>query len=319
MKRVIITGATGFVGSNLTQRLVNNGHKVHLFIRKGSNLWRLRQVLDHVELHQIELNSQKELERVVKRIHPEWVFHLAAHGAYSWQTEVNSIVQTNIAGTVNLVQACLRSGFEAFINTGSSSEYGIKDHAPAETERIDPNSYYAVTKASATIFCRYASISNKLNITTLRLYSVYGPYEEPNRFVPKLIVLGMQRKLPPLVDKRISRDFIYIDDVIDAYLAAAGNKPKAFGAIYNVGTGKMTSIGQAVKLARELFNIKNQPRWQSMSNRIWDTNIWLADIRKIKNDFGWKPKYDFNQGIIETVEWFKNNPRIFQYYKNRRG
>ncbi len=319
MKRAIVTGASGFIGANLARRLLSDGHQVHALVRKGSDLWRLRQIQNNLHLHEVELGDQKRLEKVANGIRAEWIFHLAAHGAYSWQNEIDSILQTNIIGTANLVRACLKRGFEVFVNTGSSSEYGIKSHAPSETEAVDPNSYYALTKASATMFCRYASISNKVNITTLRLYSVYGPYEEPARFIPQLIVKGMQGKLPPLVNKRVCRDFIYIDDVIDAYMTIANRKAREFGAVYNVGTGKMTSIGQAVITAKEILKIKDKPQWQSMANRSWDADIWLANIKKIQNDFGWKSKYSFKDGLKEAIRWLNDNPRILEYYNKRRG
>ncbi len=197
MKRVVVTGATGFVGANLARRLLRDGHELHLLLRPANNPWRIRDIRDDVHSHEVDFTDKESLARVVGAIRPDWVFHLAAHGAYSWQTDLDSMVATNITGTINLVESCLRAGFEAFVNTGSSSEYGYKDHAPAETEWLEPNSYYAFTKASATLFCRYMAQSRNARIPTLRLYSVYGPYEEPARLVPALIMSGLRGKLPP--------------------------------------------------------------------------------------------------------------------------
>jgi nucleoside-diphosphate-sugar epimerase len=131
-------------------------------------------------MHTGDFADAEGLMRLVGTIRPEWIFHLAAHGAYATQTNLSQMVQTNIVGTINLVEACLRSGFEAFVNTGSSSEYGFKDDAPTETTWLEPNSHYAVTKAAATLFCRYTAQSHDVHLPTLRLYSVYGPYEEPH-------------------------------------------------------------------------------------------------------------------------------------------
>jgi nucleoside-diphosphate-sugar epimerase len=153
-------------------------------------------------------------------------------------------------GTINLLQACLETGFESFVNTGSSSEYGFKDHAPPENEWLEPNSHYAVTKASATQFCRYTAQQYGVHVPTLRLYSVYGPYEEPTRLLPTLISRGMRGKLPPLVDGNVARDFVYVDDVKQAYLLAAQRTDVEPGAIYNVGTPVPTSIGEVVNIAR---------------------------------------------------------------------
>ncbi|MCX6356677.1 MAG: NAD-dependent epimerase/dehydratase family protein, partial [Candidatus Aureabacteria bacterium] len=197
MKRVMITGATGFVGANLARRMLREKHEVHLLLRKGYQAWRIEGIRPAVSTHEVDLGNPGQLDRTVARIKPDWVFHLAAHGAYSSQTDPREMVQTNIVGTMNLVSACMKTGFDALINTGSSSEYGFKDHAPPETEWLEPNSHYAVTKASATLFCRYTAQRAKLPIITLRLYSVYGPYEEPTRLMPTLIIKGMEGVLPP--------------------------------------------------------------------------------------------------------------------------
>ncbi len=170
MKRVIVTGATGFVGANLARRLLREGHETHLLVRPGYNGWRLEDVRQDVRLHEVDFGDAPALDKVVGAIRPDWIFHLAAHGAYSWQNDLAQIVQTNFIGTINLVEACLKTGCAAFVNTGSSSEYGFKTHAPSENEWLEPNSYYAVTKASATMFCRYTAQSRGAHLPTLRLY-----------------------------------------------------------------------------------------------------------------------------------------------------
>lgn len=308
VKRIILTGATGFVGSNLARRLLRDGHKLHLLVRPGYNSWRIEEIRDDVYLHEVELGDEEALADVVGKILPDWVFHLAAYGAYSSQTDLRQMVQTNVMATINLVEACLKTGFEAFVNTGSSSEYGFKDHAPSEMEWLEPNSHYALTKASATFFCRYTAQSRDVHLPTLRLYSVYGPYEEPTRLVPTLIRLGLENKLPPLVNPNIGRDFIYIDDVIEAYLLAAAQPRQEPGAIYNVGTGIQTSIREVVAVAQKVLGITVEPEWNSMPDRQWDTNAWIADNRKIHNELNWQPCYTFEQGFRLMMNWFHNNP-----------
>src|SRR6202022_3882820 len=120
-----------------------------------------------------------------------------------------------------LLQAAVTAGVQAFVNAGTSSEYGYKDHAPAEDEKLEPNSDYAVTKAAAPILCPHTAQRTGVAITPLRLYSVYGPYEEPTRLVPTLIVQGLEGKLPPLVNPDVARDYIHVDDACDAFVLAA--------------------------------------------------------------------------------------------------
>jgi len=317
MAKILITGASGFVGNNLTRHLLTLGHRVNLLLRDSYANWRVQDIRDHTEIHTADLRDSDTVNRIVKKIGPDWVFHLAAHGAYSSQTDVLRILQSNIIGTATLLQACLDTGFEAFVNTGSSSEYGFKNHPPAETEWLEPNSYYAVAKASATLFCRYTAQSLGLRIPTLRLYSVYGPYEEPSRLMPTLIVKGLENRLPPLVAPHIARDYVYVDDVVRAYLVAATEEKQELGAVYNVGTGVQTSLREVVDIACRTLGIAEEPKWGSMDNRIWDTATWVSNNQMVKQELGWHPEYTFEQGFPKMVQWFKDNPAMIEEYRRR--
>jgi UDP-glucose 4-epimerase len=316
MKRIILTGASGFVGANLARRLLRDGHELHLLLRREHHHWRIEAIQNDAQLHVTNLSDEESLVRIVGSIRPEWIFHLAAYGAYSTQTDLRRMVETNILGTMNLVEACLKTGFEAFINTGSSSEYGYKDHAPTEDEPLEPNSHYAVTKASATLFCRHTARSRQVQLPTLRLYSVYGPYEEPSRLMPTLVVRGLSGKLPPLVNPETARDFVYVDDVVEAYLLAAMRPGDEDGAIYNVGNGVQTTLGEVVEVARRVMNIKIEPEWDSMPARQWDTDVWVADNSKIRNKLGWQPRFTLEQGLRAIVNWFGENPALLDFYRS---
>jgi nucleoside-diphosphate-sugar epimerase len=316
MKRALVTGASGFIGANLARRLLTDGHQVHLLTSPGGESWRLKGLSNEMGIYPVDLSNAGDVSRTVAAIQPDWIFHLAAHGAYSWQSNVCRMIATNLIGTINLVEAAMRAGFEAFVNTGSSSEYGFKNHAPSEDEMLEPNSHYAITKASATHYCRYVAQSQRRRIITLRLYSVYGPWEDPNRLIPTLIVRGLRNELPQLVDPNIARDYVYIDDVLDAYLLAAQHSGPDLGGIFNVGTGIQTAVQQAVELACKELGISQQPAWGTMPNRMWDSNVWLADIRKIKAALGWSPCHSFQQGFQSTVAWFRSQPGIEQWYRD---
>ena len=312
-KNILLTGGTGFVGANLARRLLQEGHTLHLLVRQGYKDWRIKDLLPHLQIHVVDMLDAGLLNAEVAAIRPEWVFHLATYGAYSWQEDLQQAVQTNLLGAVNLVGACQKVGFDVFVNTGSSSEYGFKDHAPAENEWIDPNSYYAVTKASATLFCRYTAKRYNLCIPTLRLYSVYGPYEEPDRLIPKVILHGLKGQLPPLVNPDIVRDFVYVRDVENAYLLLASQSSGAVGEVYNLGTGIQTSLRDVVALAQKVFRLSVEPQWGTMPNRQWDTTVWQANNTSLLK-MGWAPAYTFERGFRETVEWFQTRSELLPRY-----
>jgi nucleoside-diphosphate-sugar epimerase len=305
--RALVTGAAGFVGANLTHRLLNEGHEVHILVRQQANLWRLQSVLPDLRVYRIDLQDREEVEGAVKQISPDWVLHLAAYGAYSYQTDLSRMIQTNISGTAHLLQACEQSGFKTFINTGSSSEYGVKSYAPTEHEWLEPNSHYAVTKAAATHLCVYESQRQSMPITTLRLYSVYGPWEEPGRLMPTLLRFGFDKRYPPLVSPETARDFIYIDDVLDAYMAVLQCQSLPLGAVYNIGSGKQTQMREVVQVVSKLLKIDEKPIWSSMPQRIWDSNTWIANVTRANDELSWKPQIALENGLEKMAAWLRLN------------
>jgi nucleoside-diphosphate-sugar epimerase len=317
MKRVVITGATGFVGANLAGQMLADGHEVHLLLRPGHKRWRIEPIREHVRMHVVALQDEEGLANALSLVEPDWVFHLAAYGAYPTETDFREMVSTNVLGTANLVRASLRAGFESFVNAGSSSEYGLKDHAPLETDRLEPNSDYAVTKAAATHLCSRLGRSEDANITTLRLYSAYGPWEEPSRLIPNLAIQGLEGRLPNLASPSIARDFVYVDDVVDAFVLTAEDPRPESGAVLNVGTGVETSLREIVSVAREVLNIDAAPAWDSMEPRAWDTETWVANPGRIRERLGWHPKYSLKQGFERFINWLREDAAVLSLYRDK--
>jgi nucleoside-diphosphate-sugar epimerase len=313
MTRALVTGATGFVGANLGRRLLADGWEVALVARPGSDPWRLEGLPADARVHRVDLTDAEAVANVVAAAKPTHVFHLAAHGAYSWQTDAQRILATNVVGTLNVLEPSLRHGCEAFVNTGSSSEYGFKDHAPAEGELPEPNSVYAVAKVAATLLAGHLGRTSATRVSTLRLYSVYGPFEEPRRLVPTLVVNALKRRLPPLADPNVARDFVHVDDVVDAYRAAA--ERATGGEVYNVGSGVQTSLAELVEVAREVFSLTGEPAWGSMAPRSWDTTTWVATTGKIRSELGWEPRTSLAGGLRALGDWLLAAPDLRRRYE----
>lgn len=318
MKRAVVTGAAGFVGANLVRRLVHDGHDVHLFLHPESDLWRLEGLDRDIIRHAVDLEDGDRVSTLMGVVKPDWVFHAAAHGAYPYQTDIRRMIATNLVGTVNLVEAALAAGFEAFVHTGTSSEYGVKDHAPSEDELLEPNSHYAITKASATHYCRHMARSHGASIRVLRLYSVYGPWEEPTRLMPRLVVRGLGGGLPPMANPSTARDYVYTDDVVDAYLAAATVAGQEPGAIYNIGTGVQTSLREVTEVARHALSVEAEPKWGSMADRIWDAGVWVAEPSAALKALGWSARHDVKSGFAAFVAWL-GVPNHLRHYEHDDG
>jgi dolichol-phosphate mannosyltransferase len=204
-------------------------------------------------------------------------------------------------GTVSLVQAALAEGCETVVHAGSSSEYGFKDHPPSEDDVLEPNSVYAASKCASTLYCRQTANATGARVVTVRLYSVYGPWEEPRRLIPTLIEHGLAGGLPPLTVPTTARDFVYVDDVVEAMaLAAEHARP---GAVYNVGSGRQSTLAELVDLAKAELAIVAEPRWGTEPARTWDTSLWVADPRLIREDLGWSARTSLAEGFRRTVEW----------------
>ncbi len=314
MKRVVLTGASGFVGANLARRLLREGYDVHAILRPEHKSWRIQDISNELCIYSVNLIDREGLESAIRQARPDFVFHLAAHGAYSEQDNFQDIANANIMGTANLLDACLNTGFEVFVNAGSSSEYGFQEKAPTEQGLAVPNSTYAWAKLSATLWCGLAARQNAQRIHTLRLYSVYGPWEEPTRLVPTLITKGLQGTLPALVNPDIARDFIHTEDVENAFLTVANTAGLPNDAIYNVCTGKETKLRDIVEITRELLSIDETPDWGSMQQRQWDTNRWVGTARRLMNDTDWQPKITLETGMEKTIKWLRDPPN-YGYYE----
>ena len=191
-------------------------------------------------------------------------------------------MQTNLVSTVRLLNACQQHGFAAFVNAGSSSEYGFQDHAPSEDELPEPNSDYAVMKAAATLHCRFVAQRDDVHAVTLRLYSVYGPWEEPGRLMPTLVARGLEGRLPPLVSPDTPRDFVSMRDTERAFLQAAQRTDLERGAVFNIGSGRQTSLREVVEIARAELGIAAEPQWGTEPQRSWDAAVWVADASRAR-------------------------------------
>lgn len=304
--RVFITGLSGFIGANLAIELIKQDHEVHGLIRRESkNHWRLESIKSQVKIHEGDLLDSKIVRTVINEIKPEVIYHLAVYGAYPNQKDPELILRSSVMAAWQLLQAAKMAGVKIVVSAGSSSEYGAKDHPMREIELVEPNSYYAVGKAAQTLLSQHFSNQESLPIITLRLFSVYGPYEEPGRFIPTLILNALQNKDIPLAAPDTARDFIYVDDVVRAFILAS-QRPELGGQIFNIGSGRQETLQTAVETVLTTTNSSARPLWNTYPRRPFDNQIWVADTTKTKNILGFSPVYSFEAGLEKTADWLKS-------------
>jgi nucleoside-diphosphate-sugar epimerase len=308
MRRALVTGATGFVGANLVRGLLRAGYEVHFTVRPSGSSWRLGSVAARLTEWTCDLSDGAAVSRLLRAVRPQVVFHLAAYGAYPHQTDMNLLIEVNVSALGNLLRACRSVDVAAFVNTGSSSEYGLSRRPTRENAPLAPASVYGVTKAAGTLLVGQFAKREGMQACTLRLYSVYGPYEESSRLFPTLIRHGLLGTLPPLARRESAHDFVYVEDVVESYVHAAANKHAVPGAVYNVGTGFQTPLGDLVELARRELGIAAEPEWGSLPDRPWDSPVWVADVRKIRKALGWTARTSLADGFRLTVDWFRRSP-----------
>lgn len=312
---IVVTGAAGFVGANLVRRLLHDGGDVHVLLRPGTRTWRLDSVMPHLDARSVDLEDRDGVDRAIAAIQPQIVFHLATHGAYPSQHDARRIFRTNVEGTINLVEACRRHGFRTFVNAGSSSEYGASEQPMCEDAPLRPNSHYAIAKAATTHYCAYRARSENLPIVTLRLFSVYGAWEEPTRLMPTLAMSLLDHRLPPLVSRSTARDFVHVDDVVDAFLLAA-DRPDLAGHVFNVGTGVQHTIEDVVHMALAITGQSIEPVWNSMPARSWDATHWVADPSKAAARLQFRAALDLRAGLAHTLEWLAVHRSHYEYARS---
>ncbi len=302
---ILVLGGGGFVGANLLRRLLKYREDVFGVVRTLP-AWRLDGI-DRRHILEADLVDLAATRNLVTSVRPSTIFDCVAYGAYSFETDQDLIYRTNFTALVQLIELLADTGFTAFIHAGSSSEYGTNSAGPLEEDSLQPNSHYSVSKLAASNYISYAGNFRRLPVLNLRLYSVYGPLEDLSRLIPNLVAKGLKGAFPPLVDPNTSRDFVYIDDVCDAFVQSAARlTPDIYGQSFNIGTGRATTIRQVAEVARDVFAISEEPVFGSMAGRSWDLPDWYAAPGKAERLLHWTSKTDLATGLKLTSEWVRS-------------
>ena len=302
---ILVLGAGGFVGFNLYKSLSVLRSDVYAMTHRLNAGWRLEQAgIPSSQILICDLNYQNSVQHMVDTCRPRTVFNLAAYGAYAFQQNPDLIYSTNFLSTTHLLEALKLRGFDSYVHAGSSSEYGLNAAGPSEDDAPVPNSHYAVSKLGNANLLKYYGRILELPVVNLRLYSVYGPWEEPDRLIPVLLEKARAGALPSLVAPEISRDFVHVTDVTRAFIASAGKMgPDLKGESINIATGNRTTMRDLAKLAQSAFKVNAEPVFGSMANRRWDVENWYGNPKKAAKLLDWQATIGLEQGLRSNMDW----------------
>lgn len=318
-KKILVTGADGFIGSHLTEMLVKEGCNVKALSQYNSfNYWGWLEDIDcikEVEVLNGDIRDPHYIKKITKNV--EVIFHLASLIAipYSYIAP-DSYVDTNIKGTLNICQAGLENGVEKIIHTSTSEVYGTAKYVPIdELHPLQPQSPYSASKISADAMAESFYRAFNLPITIARPFNTYGPRQSARAVIPTIItqILNNHQSLK-LGDVSPTRDFNYVEDTCLGFKMIALSD-KVIGETINIGSNSEIAIGDVAKLIKKITNssvdlVFDEQRIRpekSEVNRLW------CDNRKIEKLCNFKPTYNIEQGLTKTIEWFRKKENLLKY------
>ncbi len=319
MKKTLVTGADGFIGSHVTELLVSEGYQVKALSQYNSfNNWGwLEKVncLKEIEVVSGDVRDPHFCKHITKDV--DVVFHLAALIAIPFSyVSPDSYVETNIRGTLNICQAALENGVERVIHTSTSEVYGTAQYVPIDEKHpLQAQSPYSATKIAADAMAMSFFNAFKLPITIARPFNTYGPRQSARAVIPTIISqIANGKKQIKLGDLTPTRDFNYVADTCRGFLELA-RCHKAIGETVNIGSNFEISVGDTLNLIRELMSsdvefLIDEQRIRPERSEVF--RLW-CDNTKIRDLTGFKPEFNIRQGLKETIDWFTRTENLAKY------
>ena len=311
-KRVLITGAGGFIGSHLVERLVALSARTRAFVHYNSaGRWGWLDespVRDDLEVVSGDIMDPGSVTKAMDGI--DVVFHLAALIAipYSYQAPL-SYVRTNVEGTLNVLQAALAQGVDRVVHTSTSEVYGSAQYIPIdESHPLQGQSPYSATKIAADKLAEAFYLSFHLPVITIRPFNTFGPRQSARAIIPTIATQCLVSERVQLGNLHPTRDLNFVDDIVEAFVCAAGS-PQAVGQVVNVGSGRQTSIGD---LAQEIARLVGRPvEFEQDDRRVRpkgsEVEALCASNEKARDLLSWTPHYTLEEGLELTIDWIRKH------------
>jgi NAD dependent epimerase/dehydratase len=309
-RTAVVTGADGFIGSHLVERLIADGHRVKALCLYNSNgslgcLDEIEGIRDRVDVMLGDIRDPEYVDGLIGD--GDTVFHLAALIAIPHSyTSPRSFVDTNVSGTLNVLEAARRRQGVRVINTSTSEVYGTPETTPIrELHPIQPQSPYAATKVAADSLCRSYATSFNLDVLTLRPFNTYGPRQSMRAVIPTIMAqLLAGSGTVRLGSLHPRRDFTFVEDTVDGFIRIATAELEPGGTI-QLGTGAAVSVGDLVKLCQEVTGldaevVTDDERVRPLASEV---QVLLSDPRRARELLGWVPRVDLRSGLQAVADW----------------
>ena len=320
MAKVLVTGAGGFIGSHLTEELVRQGEEVRAFVRYNSRDERglleelPKEVQNQFEVATGDLKDPDGVKKAVRGC--SRVFHLGALIAipYSYIHPFD-FVQTNVVGTAHLLNACLEEGsIQRIIHTSTSEVYGTAQYVPIDEKHpLQAQSPYSASKIGADKLVESYFLSFGLPVATLRPFNTFGPRQSLRAIIPTILSQALGDKGIRLGNTNPRRDFLFVKDTVRGFIEL-GKCDGAIGKAVNIGTGKDISIRELVEKILGWMGLKKEIEVEDRRVRPGQSEVMQlqSDTRLAQSLFKWMPKYDLEEGLKESIEWYRRNLSRFK-------
>lgn len=305
---VLVTGASGFIGSHLVEALVQREADVHCLLLPDDPAPNLAAVRQALNIYRADLADLEAVQTVARAARPEVVFHLAAAGVTNVHIDPTLAVRVNVEGTLNLL-AALDGQYRVFVNTGTCHEYGTNEPPFREDQDPRPELPYAITKTATWRFCSRLHKTMGWNIVTVRPFTVYGPRQAANTFIPACIRAAQNGQDFDMTLGEQKRDLVYVEDVAEGFLCAAA-APQAIGGTFNLCTGQAASLYDVARLIVEQMGEPvsiNRGALPYRAGEIWQL---VGDNARARAILGWAPQVSLQDGLQRTIDaWTSQGQR----------
>ena len=298
--RVLVTGASGFIGSHLVRALIDFGHDVLSLVFPNANLIRLDDIKDKIKILKGDLRRASDFKRELQNWRPDSCVHLA------WYAEPGKYLDSyenlhSLQGSLELLQALALHGCEHFIGAGTCAEYEKKSTQLFESDKTRPETLYAASKLSFQMIGEQIAEQSKMGFTWGRIFGLYGSHEDPRRLVPSAILKLQRNEIFTSSAGEQVRDYLHVTDVANAILALVNQQSTG---IFNICSSEPLSVKTLLNTIGSLMGKSELIAYGSLPYRRWEPSVLYGDNSRLKA-IGWSPHIDLVEGMQTTINWWK--------------